>query len=64
MIQRFKKVFFAHFDGAILGLILAGILVMAFLVQNKFSFLNYFFLPVILSGYFLGKNRAVLMAVF
>ncbi len=64
MIQRFKKYFFDHFEGAILGLILAGVLVMAFLVQNKFSFLNFFFLPVILAGYFLGKNRAVLMAVF
>ncbi len=64
MIQRCKKFFFDHFEGAILGLILVGVLVMAVLVQNKFSFLNFFFLPVILSGYFLGKNRAVLVAVF
>ena len=64
MIRWIKEFVRGHFEGAILGLILAGVFLMAFLVQNKFSFLNFFFLPVILSGYFLGKNRAVLMAVF
>ncbi len=64
MIRRFKQIFLNHLEGAILGLILTGILILALLVQNKFSFLNFFFLPVILSGYFLGKNRAVLMAAF
>ncbi len=64
MIRWIKGFVRDHFEGAILGLILAGVFLMAFLVQNKFSFLNFFFLPVILSGYFLGKNRAVLMAVF
>jgi hypothetical protein len=64
MIRRIKEFVLGHFEGAILGLIVAGVLVMALLVQNKFSFLNYFFLPVILSGYFLGKNRAVLTAAF
>ncbi len=64
MIRRVKEFILGHFEGAIIGLILVGVLVLAFLVQYKFSFLNYFFLPVILSGYFLGKNRAVLAAVF
>ncbi|MFA9453088.1 MAG: hypothetical protein ACERK6_04160 [Candidatus Aminicenantaceae bacterium] len=64
MIKWIKEFVRGHFEGAILSLILAGVFLMAFLVQNKFSFLNFFFLPVILSGYFLGKNRAVLMAVF
>jgi hypothetical protein len=64
MIRRVREFILGHFEGAILGLILAGVLILAFLVQYKFSFLNYFFLPVILSGYFLGKNRAVLTAAF
>jgi len=64
MIRRVKDFILGHLEGAIIGLILLGVLVLAFLVQYKFSFLNYFFLPVILSGYFLGKNRAVLTAVF
>ena len=64
MIRRVKEFIQGHFEGAIIGLILVGVLVLAFLVQYKFSFLNFFFLPVILSGYFLGRNRAVLTAVF
>jgi len=64
MIRRVKEFILGHFEGAIIGLILVGVLVLAFLVQYKFSFLNFFFLPVILSGYFLGRNRAVLTAVF
>jgi len=64
MIRRIREFVIGHFEGAILGLVAVGILLMALLVQNKFSFLNYFFLPVILSGYFLGKNRAVLTAAF
>jgi hypothetical protein len=53
-----------HFELSIVILILAGIIVTAFLVYNKLSFLNFFFLPVILSGYFLGKREAILTASF
>ena len=52
-----------HFEVSLIILILIGILAIAFLVHYKFSFLNFFFLPVILSGYFLGKKRAVLTAI-
>jgi len=53
-----------HFELSIVILILVGILVTAFLVYNKLGFLNFFFLPVILSGYFLGKREAILTASF
>jgi hypothetical protein len=64
MVRRLKIYLLGHFEAAVLVLSILGILLMAFVVLNKFSFLNYFFLPVILSGYFLGKRRAVLTAVF
>lgn len=51
-------------DRLILAVILAGAIVGAFLVQQKLSFLNFFFLPVILAGYYLGKRQAVLSAFF
>jgi hypothetical protein len=44
-------------------LIILGILAIAFLVHFKFVFLNFFFLPVILAGYFLGKKEAVLISI-
>lgn len=43
--------------------LIVGILGIGFLVYNRLSFLNFFFLPVIFSGYYLGKKRAVLAAV-
>lgn len=60
--KKIKALIQAHFETALILLILLGILATIFLVHYKFAFLNFFFLPVILSGYYLGKRRAVLTA--
>jgi hypothetical protein len=52
-----------HFETALIVLIILGVLAIAFLVHYKLAFLNFFFLPVILSATFLGKDRGVLTAV-
>ncbi len=62
--RRIKEFILKHFEGSLIILIFIGILAIAFLVTYKFSFLNFFFLPVILSGYFLGQKRAVLTGIF
>jgi hypothetical protein len=65
--KRMKKIkgfVLKHFEVSLIILILVGIFAIAFLVHYKFTFLNFFFLPVILSGYYLGKKRAVLTAIF
>ena len=62
--KKIKEFILKHFEGSLIILILIGILAIVFLVTYKFSFLNFFFLPVILSGYFLGKRRAVLTGIF
>ncbi|UCE39742.1 MAG: hypothetical protein JSV17_09620 [Candidatus Aminicenantes bacterium] len=62
--KKIKEFVLRHFEISLLILILVGILAIVFLVHYKFSFLNFFFLPVILSGYFLGKKSAVLTAIF
>jgi hypothetical protein len=51
-----------HFETTLIILILFGVIAIAFLVHYKFAFLNFFFLPVILAGYYLGKRQAVLTA--
>jgi hypothetical protein len=61
--RKLKRAIAAHYEGFILAVALAGILAIAFLVQNRISFLNFFFLPVILAGYYLGKRKGVLLAV-
>lgn len=62
--KKIKKYIFDHLEGAIVALIIIGIVAIAFLVYYKSSFLNFFFLPVILAGYFLGKRKAVLAGIF
>jgi hypothetical protein len=61
--KTLKAFFLKHFEGALILLIILGILAIAFLVHFKFAFLNFFFLPVILAGYFLGKKEAVLISI-
>ena len=62
--KKIKNFILDHLEGAIVTLIIIGIMAVAFLVYYKYSFLNFFFLPVILSGYFLGKKKAVLTGIF
>jgi len=62
-LRKLKGAVAAHFEGFILAVALAGILAIAFLIQYRISFLNFFFLPVILAGYYLGKRKGVLLAV-
>jgi hypothetical protein len=64
MYRKIRDFVVEHFEGFLLLLVFLGVLAIAFLVHYKFSFLNFFFLPVILSGAFLGQRRAVLTAVF
>jgi len=62
--KKIKTFIIDHFEGSLIALILVGTLAIALLVQYKLSFLNFFFLPVILAGYFLGKKHGVLTSVF
>lgn len=59
-----KKVFSGQrFETIIAIIIVLAIVAIGVLVQYKFYLLNFFFLPVIFSGYYLGHRRAVLIAL-
>lgn len=60
--DRLKAAALRHFETTLIIIILLGIVAIAFLVQYKLAFLNFFFVPVILAGYYLGKRQAVLAA--
>lgn len=62
--KKIKKFIGDHFEGLIIILVFIGVLGIAFLIHYKFDFLNFFFLPIILSGYLLGKRKAILTAFF
>ncbi|MFW6123643.1 MAG: hypothetical protein ACOC5G_00305 [Acidobacteriota bacterium] len=62
--NKLKNFVINHFELSLVIFIFLGIIGTALLVQYKLAFLNFFFLPVILSGHFLGKRQGVLTAFF
>ena len=62
--DKIKLFLFKHFEKILVLLILIGIVLITYFVNYKIGFLNFFYLPIIASGYFLGKRMAVLSAVF
>ena len=61
--EKAKRFLFKHFEKILIILVLAGIVLITYFVNYKIGFLNFFYLPIIASGYFLGKRMAVLSAV-
>ena len=59
-----KKFLFKHFETIIVLSILIGIIFINYSATYKIGFLNFFYLPIIFAGYFLGKRMAVLTAFF
>ena len=61
--EKIKEYFFKHFEKIIVVSILLGIVLINYFTPYKIGFLNFFYLPIIAAGYFLGKRMAVLTAV-
>ena len=62
--SKLKDYALRHFEITLILVIVLGAALIALLVHYKLAFLNFFFLPVILAGYYLGKKQAVLTAGF
>jgi len=60
--DQIKGYFFKHFEKILVLSILLGIVLINYFVSYKIGFLNFFYLPIITAGYFLGKRMAVLTA--
>lgn len=61
--ERIKEYFFKHFERIIVASVLLGIVLINYFTPYKIGFLNFFYLPIIAAGYFLGQRMAVLTAV-
>lgn len=58
--DKLKKILVRHFEKLLLiGLVLAIVVTNYFILQ-KLAFLNFYYLPVLVAGYFLGKKQAIL----
>ncbi len=64
--DKLKAYFLRHFEQTfiLLTLVVTALINYHPLITDKLAFLNFYFLPIILSGYYLGRRKAVLGAFF
>jgi len=62
--ERLKEFIVKHFEKVIVLIILMAAIVGTYLIEEKSVVLNFYYLPVLASGYFLGRRLGVLTAVF
>ncbi len=62
--EALKKYLITNFEGVFILVILLVVSAIVWLVEAKLSFLNFFYLPVLLSSYYLGIRSGALGAFF
>jgi putative nucleotidyltransferase with HDIG domain len=62
--EQFKQLTMRHFEKILVGIILIAAFIGTYLIEEKFIILNFYYLPVLTAGYFLGRRMGVLTAVF
>jgi putative nucleotidyltransferase with HDIG domain len=62
--EQFKQFILRHFEKVLVSLILIAAFIGTYLIEEKFVILNFYYLPVLVAGYFLGRRMGVLTAVF
>ncbi len=62
--DQFKQFILRHFEKVLVSIILIAAFIGTYLIEEKFIILNFYYLPVLVSGYFLGRQFGVLTAVF
>ena len=62
--ELFKQFILRHFEKILVAVILIAALIGTYVVEEKFIILNFYYLPVLTAGYFLGRRMGVLAAVF
>ena len=62
--EQFKQFILRHFEKILVVIILMVAFIGTLFVEEKFIILNFYYLPVLTAGYFLGRRMGVLAAVF
>lgn len=63
-LDRAKQLFLRHFERILVVLLVASLLVINALIDQKIAFLSFYYLPIILAGFFGGRRFAVVSGVF
>jgi putative nucleotidyltransferase with HDIG domain len=64
MMERYKQFIVEHFEEILVGVILIAAFLGTVFTEEESLILNFYYLPVLVAGYFLGRRRGVLTAVF
>jgi hypothetical protein len=62
--DRLRWAVFQHFEGILVVLLVASLLTIHWWVDYKLAFLSFYYLPIIVAGFLLGRKGAVGAAVF
>lgn len=62
--DRAKQFFLKNFERILVLLLVASLLVINSLIDQKFAFLSFYYLPIILAGFFGGRRFAVFSGLF
>jgi putative nucleotidyltransferase with HDIG domain len=62
--EQFKQIILQHFEKILIGVILLAAFVGTYFIQEKSVILNFYYLPVLFAGYFLGRRMGLLTAIF
>ena len=63
MLNRTKSFVFDHFERLLVVLVVASMLVIHAAIDYKLAFLSFYFLPVIIAGFYVGRRSAIWAAV-
>jgi HD-GYP domain-containing protein (c-di-GMP phosphodiesterase class II) len=63
-LERAKQFFIRHFERILVLLLVASLLAINSLIEQQFAFLSFYYLPIILAGFFGGRRFAVFAGVF
>ena len=63
-LERAKQFFFRNFERILVLLLVASLLVINQLIEQKFAFLSFYYLPIILAGFYGGRRFAVVAGLF
>jgi putative nucleotidyltransferase with HDIG domain len=63
MLKKLQSYTVEHMEHVVVAAILVATVLIGAVVPQKTALLNFFYLPIIISGYFLGYRKAVLQAV-
>jgi HD domain len=62
--DRIKWLMFDHFERVLVALLVVSMLVIHWFVDYRLAFLSFYYLPIILAGFLMGRGPAVGAAVF